>query len=113
MVPEESEKIHHRVKAFWQPAIDSLNNLLRAGGAIRVHRVVHAQRGWETRFHLEKNWGSPFIVAFLILLLWAASFLIAGLASTATIVSTYAYYCLIVAVAFQFVCVFKYGEDKV
>jgi hypothetical protein len=90
-----------------------LNDFLRAGGAIRVHRVAHTRGGWETRFHFEKNWGSPFIVAFLILLLWAASFLFAGLASTAALVSTYAYYCLIVGVAFQFVCVFRYGEDGV
>jgi len=60
--------------------------------------------------HVEKNWGSPFIVVFMLLLLSAAVSLSEGLSSLADGIAVYAYYALIVGVVLQLVCFVKYRE---
>ena len=45
--------------------------------------------------YLRENWGSPFIIAFMAMLLTAAGYLCYGLESVANEVAVYAYYSLV------------------
>jgi hypothetical protein len=58
--------------------------------------------------NIEKNWGSPFIVAFILLLVVVDSALFTGLFSLADTVAVYAYYALVAGVVLQLVCFLKY-----
>lgn len=58
--------------------------------------------------YVKENWGSPFIVGFILLLLTAAFCLSANLFSSAGIIAEYAYFALVVGVALQLVCFLKY-----
>jgi undecaprenyl pyrophosphate phosphatase UppP len=60
--------------------------------------------------HVKKNWGSPFIVGFILLLVSAAVSLSEGLSSLADGIAVFAYYALIVGVILQLVCFVKYRE---
>jgi hypothetical protein len=60
--------------------------------------------------HVKKNWGSPFIVGFILLLVGAAVCLSEGLPSLADGIAVYAYYALIAGVILQLVCFVKYRE---
>jgi heme/copper-type cytochrome/quinol oxidase subunit 4 len=57
--------------------------------------------------YVKENWGSPFILAFMVLLLSAAVFLSAGLSNQADVVAVYAYYALVAGVVLQLVCFLK------
>ena len=58
--------------------------------------------------YVKENWGSPFIVGFILLLLTAAFCLSANLSSSAGVIAEYAYFALVVGVALQLVCFLKY-----
>ena len=60
------------------------------------------------KVYVKENWGSPFIVGFMLLLLSAAIFLSVGLSSLADTVAVYAFYALVVGVLLQLVCFLKY-----
>ena len=51
--------------------------------------------------YLTENWGAPFIVSCILLLLGAAAFLSCGLSSLADTLAIYAYYALIIGVMLQ------------
>jgi len=57
---------------------------------------------------VKENWGSPFIVGFMMLLLSAAVSLSAGLYSLANTVTIYSYYALVVGVFLQLAYLLKY-----
>ncbi len=58
--------------------------------------------------YVKENWGSPFIVGFMLLLVVAAVSLSAGLASSADTVAVYAYYALVAGVFLQLASFLKY-----
>lgn len=58
--------------------------------------------------YVEENWGAPFIVAFMLLLMVAAASLSMSLSSLADAVAVYAFYALVVGVVLQVVCFLKY-----
>ncbi|MGD0070182.1 MAG: hypothetical protein ABSB71_01310 [Candidatus Bathyarchaeia archaeon] len=58
--------------------------------------------------YVRENWGSPFIVGFMLLLIVAAVSLSAGLSSLADTVAVYAYYALVAGVFLQLSCFLKY-----
>jgi heme/copper-type cytochrome/quinol oxidase subunit 4 len=60
--------------------------------------------------YIKENWGAPFVVGFMALLVFAAVSLVMGLAVLADEVAVYAYYALVVGVVLQFVCFLKYGR---
>jgi hypothetical protein len=60
--------------------------------------------------YVKENWGSPFIVGFMLLLVSAAVSLSEGLSSLADGIAVYAFYALIVGVILQLVCFVKYRE---
>ena len=60
--------------------------------------------------YTRENWGAPFIVGFMLLLMVAAVSLSMGLAVLTNEVAVYAYYALVVGVVLQLVCFFNYGK---
>lgn len=64
--------------------------------------------------YFRENWGAPFIVVFMVLLVVAAVFLGLGLEFLAERLAEFAYYFLVVGVVLQLVVVIKEerSEDK-
>ena len=62
--------------------------------------------------YIKKNWGAPFIVGFMLLLIAAAVSLSSGWASLADTVAVYAYYALVVGVVLQLTCFIKYRGER-
>ena len=60
--------------------------------------------------YVRENWGAPFIVGFMLLLMVAAASLSVGLAVLANEVAVYAYYALVIGVAGQLVCYLKFNK---
>lgn len=58
--------------------------------------------------YVKENWGAPFIVAFMLLLMVAAASLSMSLSSLADAVAVYAYYALVAGVVLQLACFLKY-----
>jgi len=54
--------------------------------------------------YIKENWGSPFIVGFMLLLLTAAVSLSIGFSFFTNSIATYAFYALIAGVVLQLVC---------
>ena len=67
-------------------------------------------RGFVLRFlvwargYVRENWGAPFIVGFMGLLLTAVALLIVGLSWPAELVGDFAYFSLVFGVVLQLVC---------
>ena len=61
--------------------------------------------------YFRENWGAPFVLGFMVLLIVAASSLAIGLGFLANEVAIYAYYALVAGVVLQLVCLLKYGEN--
>jgi hypothetical protein len=62
--------------------------------------------------YLRTNWGSPFIIAFIVLLVASAAFLSAGQVDAANGIAVYAFYALVLGVVLQIASYVKYGEEK-
>jgi hypothetical protein len=60
--------------------------------------------------YVRENWGAPFVVAFMFLLVVAAASLVMGLEFLADGVAVFAYFALVVGVVLQLVCYLKYGK---
>ncbi len=58
--------------------------------------------------YVRENWGAPFIVAFMVLLMVAAASLSLSLSSFADDVAVYGYYALVAGVVLQLACFVKY-----
>ena len=57
--------------------------------------------------YVKENWGAPFILGFMALLMVAAASLIMEFSVFAEEVAVYAYYSLVVGVVFQLACFLK------
>lgn len=66
----------------------------------------------KTKDYVKENWGSPFIVGFMLLLTVAAFSLSAGLSSLANAVAIYAYYALVAGVILQLASFLKYRKKS-
>ena len=62
--------------------------------------------------YVKENWGSPFVVGFIFLLLSVAVLLSVGSSYWAEEVAVYAYYSLVVGVILQLVCYLKYNRNN-
>lgn len=62
--------------------------------------------------YVRENWGAPFILGFILLLLVAAVSLLMDFVALADSVAVIAYYALIVGVALQLVCFMKYSKKS-
>jgi heme/copper-type cytochrome/quinol oxidase subunit 4 len=62
--------------------------------------------------YVRENWGAPFIVGFMLLLMVAAVSLSMGLATLADGVAIAAYYALVGGVVLQLVCFLRYNKKN-
>ena len=62
--------------------------------------------------YVKKNWGSPFIFGFMILLVSAGFYLSFGISILSDTLAVYAFYSLIVGVALQLACFLKYPPKE-
>lgn len=60
--------------------------------------------------YFRENWSSPFILAFMVLLIVAAVSLVVGLASLANYVAIWSYCSLVGGIILQLVCFLKFGK---
>ena len=72
-----------------------------------AHKIPAGARGY-----LKANWGAPFVVGFIVLLMVAAVSLLMNFAALADEVAVYAYYALVVGVVLQLVCFLKYRKGE-
>jgi uncharacterized membrane protein YccC len=66
--------------------------------------------------YIKENWGSPFIVGFMLLLVVGAVSLSAGFASLADTIAVYAFYALVTGVFLQLASFLKFrgkSDDEV
>jgi len=66
----------------------------------------------KVKAYTRENWGAPFIVGFMLLLMVAAVSLSIGVADVANEVAVYAYYALVGGVVLQLVCFLKYNRKN-
>ena len=62
--------------------------------------------------YVKENWGAPFIVGFMALLIVAAVSLLMDFRVLADEVAVYAYYALVVGVVLQLACFLKCRKSK-
>ena len=70
---------------------------------IDFNQIEHKLKGY-----FKENWGSPFILVFILLLVVAAVFLSAGSASLADNLAVYGFYALVTGVILQIASFQKY-----
>jgi hypothetical protein len=71
------------------------------------NKIIH-----NTKCYVTENWGSPFIVAFMLLLLSSAISLSLGSSNFANSTSIFAFYALVIGVILQLVCFLKYRKES-
>lgn len=62
--------------------------------------------------YLKENWGAPFVIGFMLLLITSAVELSIGQTDAANGIAVYAFYALVLGVALQIASYVKYGEGK-
>ena len=62
--------------------------------------------------YVRENWGAPFIVCFILLLVVAAVSMTTSLDALADDMALYAYYALIAGVVLQLVCFLKFRQKE-
>jgi amino acid permease len=60
------------------------------------------------KYYVKNNWGSPFIIIFIVLLLSAGISLSIGLSFAADQLAVCSFFALVLGVMLQFVCYLKY-----
>jgi len=84
-----------------------------------VLAVLSEVRGFVLRFlgkarvYVRGNWGAPFVLGFMGLLMIAAALLILGLPWSAEVVGNVAYFSLVAGVVLQLLCFRRRGEKDV
>jgi heme/copper-type cytochrome/quinol oxidase subunit 4 len=73
----------------------------------KIFRAFVSKVSAGVKEYVKENWGAPFIVGFMVLLMVAAVFLLMDFAVLANEVAVYAYYALVVGVVLQLVCFLK------
>jgi Na+/melibiose symporter-like transporter len=63
--------------------------------------------------YFKENWGAPFIVGFILLLVIAAVCLSIGSSQSADGLASSAYSALVVGIVLQLVCFFKYTKEEI
>ena len=66
----------------------------------------------QVKGYLRENWGAPFIVGFMLLLMTVAASLSMGLAALSDEVAVCAFIALVVGVILKLVCYLKYNKGN-
>jgi heme/copper-type cytochrome/quinol oxidase subunit 4 len=62
--------------------------------------------------YVRENWGAPFIVGFMLLLMITVASLSMSLATLADEVAVYAFYALVIGVILQLVCYLRHNKSN-
>jgi hypothetical protein len=81
-----------------------------SSGSICMAKIDFIKFQIRVKGYVKENWGSPFVVSFIFLLLSAAVLLSVNMSYWAEQIAVYAYYALVVGVALQVVCYVKYKK---
>jgi hypothetical protein len=65
-----------------------------------------------TRLYFRKNWGAPFILGFIGLLIVAIVLLIMGFSWLAEVVGNFGYFSLVAGVVLQLVCLLRNSKNR-
>jgi hypothetical protein len=68
--------------------------------------------GGRLRRYLKENWGAPFVVSFMLLLIVSAVELSLGQPNAANSTAVYAFYSLVIGVALQITSYIKFGAKE-
>jgi hypothetical protein len=79
-------------------------------GSICMAKIDFSKFQIRVKGYVRENWGSPFVVSFMVLLLGAAVLLSFNISYWAEQIAVYAYYALVIGVALQVVCYLKYKK---
>jgi hypothetical protein len=75
-------------------------------------KTYHNQIIFRAKNYVNENWGSPFIIAFILLLIGDAVSLSLGLSYFADNIAVYAFYALVIGVVLQLICFLKYQRKS-
>jgi heme/copper-type cytochrome/quinol oxidase subunit 4 len=78
--------------------------------AVKIFRAFVNKVPAGARQYVKENWGAPFVVGFVALLMVAAVTLLMDFAVLANEVAVYAFYALVVGVVLQLVCFLRCGK---
>ena len=78
----------------------------------RIVRAFASKIPARVKGYVKENWGAPFVLGFMALLIVAAVSLVMGLNLLANVVAVVSYYSLVVGVVLQLVCFLKYGKKN-
>lgn len=67
---------------------------------------------FRAKSYFRENWGSPFILIFILLLISAAFSLSIGFPDIADNIAVYAFYALVIGVVLQLASFLKYGQKN-
>lgn len=76
------------------------------------HKSRNKTNKFNAKQYLRENWGAPFIITFMILLIICASLLALGNSELANDIAVYAYYFLVAGVILQLASYLKYGRKE-
>ncbi|MDR0493683.1 MAG: hypothetical protein LBH74_08630 [Nitrososphaerota archaeon] len=77
-----------------------------------IHQIVSSKISLKIKGYIKRNYGLPFLLVFLILLMGASVFISTGLSYMANSITVYAFYALIIGVALQLVSFLKYKKTN-
>ena len=77
-----------------------------------IREVLRIKIPERLRNYLKENWGAPFVIIFMILLIIAAVYLSLGIETTANDIATYAYYSLVIGVFLQLISYIRYERKE-
>jgi hypothetical protein len=77
-----------------------------------MRQIDSGKISFRLKTYVQENWGSPFIMGFIFLLVGAAVSLSLGLSYFADSIAVYAFCALVIGVVLQFVCFLKYGKKS-
>lgn len=80
----------------------------RTGGGT-IHDITSIIRPLTMRY-VGENWGAPFVITFVVLLISSAVLLSLGSSGSANSIAVYAFYALVLGVVLQIASYLKYGE---
>jgi hypothetical protein len=75
-------------------------------------QIDHSKTIYGVKNYIKENWGFPFIMGFMFLLVGAAISLSLGLFSLADNIAVFAFYALVIGVISQIICFLKYKKSE-
>jgi hypothetical protein len=99
-------------KGLRVPTLTLKRNCGNCGMILNMIRNFAKKVSVRIEIYTRENWGAPFILGFMFLLMVAAVSLWIGVADVANEVAIYAYYALVGGVVLQLVCFLRYNKKN-